>query len=268
RLDLAPGEIALIPRGMTFRIDCLQGPARGFVCENYGAPFRLPELGPLGANGLANPRDFLVPAAAFEDSEESVEWVVKSGGLWSVMLGRSPFDVVAWHGNYVPCKYDLARFNAMNSVTFDHPDPSIFTVLTAPSGLPGVANVDFVVFPPRWNVAEATFRPPWFHRNVMSEFVASISGVPEARAAAGYGAGTCHLHNGFAAHGPDVEVVERASTAELVPAREESLAIMFETRLPLRVTRAALRSPNLQADYDRNWDRLRRRFPAGGVAQG
>jgi homogentisate 1,2-dioxygenase len=260
RLDVAPGEIALIPRGMKCRVDGADGPSRGFVCENYGAHFRLPELGPIGANGLANARDFQVPVAAFEDSGDSVELVVKCGGLWATTLPHSPFDVVAWHGSYVPCKYDLLRFNAMNSVSYDHPDPSIFTVLTAPSGLPGIANVDFVIFPPRWNVAEDTFRPPFFHRNVMSEFVASIKGRPEARAG-DYSAGMCHIHNPFAAHGPDPGVVERASAAELAPRREEGLAIMFETRLPLRVSGAALSSPNLQADYDRNWDALRRHFP-------
>lgn len=259
-LDVAPGEIALIPRAVKFRVELLDDAARGFVCENYGAHFRLPELGPIGANGLANPRDFLSPVAAFEDRDVATELVVKfGGGLWMTALGHSPFDVVAWHGNCAPCKYDLARFNAMNSVSFDHPDPSIFTVLTSPSGLPGTANVDFVIFPPRWTVTDHTFRPPWFHRNVMSEYVAAIHGMPEARAG-GYPAGTSHLHNSLTPHGPDPAVVKRASTVDLGPTREESLVIMFETRLAFRPTKAALQSSALESHYDRIWDDLPKLF--------
>ncbi len=177
-LIAAPGEIAVVPRGVRFAVDLLEGHARGYVCENYGAPFRLPELGPIGANGLANPRDFLAPVAAFEDVEQPVQMVQKfQGQLWETALPWSPLDVVAWHGNLTPYKYDLARFNTINTVSFDHPDPSIFTVLTSPSEIPGTANCDFVIFPPRWMVAEHTFRPPWFHRNVMSEFMGLVQGA-------------------------------------------------------------------------------------------
>src|SRR5205823_2575753 len=181
-LEAAPGEIALVPRGMKFAVS-LSGPSRGYVCENYGPAFRLPELGPIGSQGLAQSRDFLAPVAAYEDKRGKCELVAKfQGGLWSTRLGHSPLDVVAWHGDYVPYKYDLARFMAINTVSFDHPDPSIFTVLTSPSGQPGVANCDFVVFPPRWLVAEDTFRPPWFHRNVMSELMGLIHGEYDAKA--------------------------------------------------------------------------------------
>ena len=168
----APGEIAVIQRGIRFRVELPDGPTRGYVCENYGSAFRLPERGPIGANGLANPRDFQSPVARYEDREGAFEIVTKfQGNLWAAPIGHSPLDVVAWHGNYVPYKYDLAAFNAIGTVSFDHPDPSIYTVLTSPSDLPGTANVDFVIFPPRWLVAEDTFRPPWFHRNAMSEFM-------------------------------------------------------------------------------------------------
>ena len=259
-LDVGTCEVALIPRGLKFRIEPADGAARGFVCENYGAPFRLPELGPIGSNGLANPRDWLAPVASFEDRDEGFEFLVKFGGaLWKSRLRHSPFDVVAWHGNYVPLKYDLARFNAMNTVTFDHADPSIFTVLHSPSASPGTGNADFAAFPPRWFVAEHTFRPPWFHRNAMSEFVAGIRGTPEARAR-GYIQGTCHLQNSWVAHGPDPDVFERASSADLKPVWEESFFIMFESHLPFRVTAAAQRSDSLVPDYDQNWDGIRRLF--------
>ena len=226
KLELDPGEICVIPRGMKFKVG-VDGPARGYVCENYGAHFRLPELGPIGAQGLAQKRDFLAPLAAFEARSGRCELVLKFlGGLWATELHHSPLDVVAWHGNYAPCKYDLARFMAVNTVTFDHSDPSIFTVLTSPSGEPGVANVDFVIFPPRWQVAEHTFRPPWFHRNVMSELMGLVRGEYEAKAE-GFLPGGISIHNCLQAHGPDVASFDKASAAELAPRRiENSLAFM------------------------------------------
>jgi homogentisate 1,2-dioxygenase len=254
RIDVAPGEIALIPRGIKFRAEPVDGFARGYVCENYGAPFRLPELGPIGSNGLANARDFLMPVAGFEDRDESVEVVVKfGGGLWRTLLDHSPLDVVAWHGNYAPCKYDLARFNTINTVSFDHPDPSIFTVLTSPSLRPGTANVDFVIFPPRWMVAEGTFRPPWFHRNVMSEFMGLVRGTYDAKTS-GFVPGGASLHPALSAHGPDVPAYERAAAADLVPHKiDATLAFMFETSGVLVPTATALESPALQRDYDDTW---------------
>ena len=205
RLEVAPGSVALVPRGVKFRVELLDGEARGYVAENYGAPFRLPELGPIGANGLANARDFETPVAAFEDRDEPTEVVQKYlGQLWTTTLDHSPLDVVAWHGNYAPCRYDLARFNAIGTVSFDHPDPSIFTVLTSPSNVPGRANADFVIFPPRWMVAEDTFRPPWFHRNVMSEAMGLIHGAYDAKAE-GFAPGGLSLHNLMSGHGPDLD---------------------------------------------------------------
>ena len=258
-LDVAPGEIALVPRGIKFAVALPDGHARGFVCENYGPHFRLPELGPIGANGLANPRDFLAPVAAFEDRDVPVECFIKFGGaLWATTIDHSPFDVVAWHGTFVPLKYDLARFMAVNAVVFDHPDPSIFTVLHAPSGLPGVANVDFVIFPPRWNVAEDTFRPPYFHRNVMAEFAASILGRPGSPGR--YAPGSCNIRSGMAAHGQDTQHFERASEVPDGPAREEGLGIMFEGRLPFCPTPQALAAPNRQRAFDRQWDGMPKRF--------
>ncbi|MCU1246206.1 MAG: hmgA [Acidobacteria bacterium] len=260
-LAVAPGEIALIPRGTKFRVELPDGVARGYVCENFGQPFRLPDLGPIGANGLANARDFLAPVAAYEEREGDFEVVAKFlGSLFSARLDHSPLDVVAWHGNYVPYKYDLARFNAINTVSFDHPDPSIFTVLTSPSEIAGTANADFVIFPPRWMVAEHTFRPPYFHRNVMSEYMGLIFGVYDAKAE-GFGPGGGSLHNCMSGHGPDAATFDAASAAQLQPRfLGDTLAFMFETRMVLRPTRYAMEGPILQRDYWRCWQGLRKNF--------
>ncbi len=254
RLDIRPGEIAVVPRGIRFRIELLDGAARGYVCENYGAYLRLPELGPIGSNGLANARDFLTPHAAFEESEPTEVVQKFMGALWSTMLDRSPFDVVAWHGNYVPYKYDLARFNTINTVSFDHVDPSIFTVLTSPSTTPGTANIDFVIFPPRWIVSEHTFRPPWFHRNVMNEYMGLIAGAYDAKAG-GFVPGGASLHNCHSAHGPDVASYTQAVAAELKPYKiENDLAFMFETCYVLVPTAFATTTASLQSDYDACWN--------------
>ena len=255
-LDIEPSEIACIPRGLRFRVE-LAGDtteARGYVCENHGAVFRLPDLGPIGSNGLANARDFLTPVAAFEVIDRPTRLVQKfQGKLFETKLSHSPFDVVAWHGNLAPFKYDLRRFNTIGTVSFDHPDPSIFTVLTSPTDTLGVANVDFVIFPPRWMVAEETFRPPWFHRNVMSEFMGLVHGEYDAKAD-GFVPGGASLHNAMSAHGPDVATTARAMTAALAPQKiDKTLAFMFETRLVITPTKAALESLSLQPDYDGCW---------------
>jgi homogentisate 1,2-dioxygenase len=252
RLDLSPGEVGLIPRGVRFRALLPDGRARGYVAENHGALFRLPELGPIGSNGLAAPRDFLTPVAAFEDAEGEVELVQKYlGSLWTTTLDHSPLDVVAWHGNLAPWKYDLARFNTMGTVSFDHPDPSIFTLLTSPSDMPGRANADFVIFPPRWMVAEDTFRPPWFHRNVMSECMGLIHGAYDAKAE-GFAPGGLSLHNLMSGHGPDVASWKAASEAELKPHKiDDTLAFMVESCWPFRPTRFAM--DRAQPDYDAAW---------------
>ena len=256
-----PGEIAVIPRGTKFRVELVGNEARGYVCENYGAPFRLPDLGPIGSNGLANPRDFLTPVAAFEDREGDFELVAKFGGrLWTARIGHSPLDVVAWHGNYAPYKYDLSKFNVINTVSFDHPDPSIFTVLTSPSDTPGTANCDFAIFPPRWMVAEDTFRPPYFHRNIMSEYMGLIYGAYDAKAE-GFVPGGGSLHNCMSGHGPDAVTFDAASRAKLEPHHiEDTLAFMFETRFVIRPTRFALETPLLQSDYSHCWRGLKRNF--------
>jgi homogentisate 1,2-dioxygenase len=258
RLEAAPGEIAVVPRGMKFKVE-IDGPVRGYLCENYGAHFRLPELGPIGSNGLAQKRDFLAPFASFEDRPGKCEVVAKFlGNLWASEYSHSPLDVVAWHGNLVPYKYDLARFMAINTVTFDHADPSIFTVLTSPSGphspMSGVANCDFVIFPPRWVVAEHTFRPPWFHRNVMSELMGLVLGVYDAKAE-GFLPGGVSIHNCMTAHGPDAASYERAVEKELKPEKlEDTLAFMWESRYVFRPTKAAMEAKELQKDYDKVWD--------------
>jgi homogentisate 1,2-dioxygenase len=251
RMTLAPGWVGLVPRGIRFRVE-VDGEARGYVAENHGTPFRLPDLGPIGSNGLANPRDFETPVAWFEDSDEPTEVVQKSlGSLWTTTLDHSPLDVVAWHGNYAPCRYELARFNTIGTISFDHPDPSIFTVLTSPSDIPGRANADFVIFPPRWMVAEDTFRPPWFHRNVMSEAMGLIHGAYDAKAE-GFAPGGLSLHNLMSGHGPDVDSWKKASGADLKPAKiENTLAFMVESCWPYRPTQFAL--DRAQPDYDQAW---------------
>jgi homogentisate 1,2-dioxygenase len=253
-LRVAPEQIAVIPRGVRFRVELPEGPARGYLCENYGALFRLPDLGPIGSNGLANPRDFEAPVAWYEDADAPFEIVQKFGGqLWTTTQPHSPFDVVAWHGNLAPYRYDLRRFNTMNTVSFDHPDPSIFTVLTSSSDTPGTANCDFVIFPPRWMVAEDTFRPPWFHRNVMSEFMGLIHGAYDAKQG-GFAPGGASLHNCMSGHGPDRASYEGAIRAELKPHRiENTMAFMFESRFVFTPTRFAIETPLCQLDYDDCW---------------
>ncbi|MFD5397040.1 homogentisate 1,2-dioxygenase [Streptomyces sp. NPDC127097] len=260
-LHAAPGEVALIPRGVRFRVELLDATARGYVCENYGRPFQLPDLGPIGANGLANARDFRAPVAAYEDVEGPVEVVNKfCGHLWTATYDHSPLDVVAWHGNHVPYVYDLHRFNVIGSISYDHPDPSIFTVLTSPSDTPGLAGVDFVVFAPRWLVGEDTFRPPYFHRNVMTEYMGLIEGAYDAKAE-GFVPGGGSLHNMMSAHGPDRETFDRASAAELRPQKiDDGLAFMFETRWPLTLTEQARDAGHLQRGYDDVWQGLQRHF--------
>ncbi len=260
-IDLRPGEIALIPRGMVFRADPAEGTARGYICENYGAAFRLPELGPIGSNGLANARDFIAPAAAFEVIDGPHEVIKKyAGDLWRAPLSHSPFDVVAWHGNLVPVKYDTANFMTIGSISFDHPDPSIFTVLTSPSDTPGTANCDFVIFPPRWLVAEDTFRPPWFHRNLMSEFMGLVHGQYDAKPE-GMRPGGASLHNSMVPHGPDAQAFSHASQMPLAPQKlDNTLAFMFESRYRFVPTAYALNSGTLDTDYSACWAPLQAHF--------
>lgn len=267
-LHAAPGEIAVVPRGMRFAVELLDDTARGYVCENYGHPLVLPERGPIGANGLANERDFLAPVAAYENNDAPWQIVAKfCGGLHVADIDHCPLDVVAWTGNSVPYKYDLARFNTMGSISFDHPDPSIFTVLTSPSATPGTANVDFVIFPPRWLVAEGTFRPPWFHRNIMSEFMGLIHGQYDAKEA-GFEPGGASLHNCFSPHGPEAAVVEKAEASDLAPQKlDDTLAFMFESRYVIAPTRWALESAARQAGYIDCWDGLQRRFDGTQAAK-
>ena len=259
---IEPGEIAVIPRGVKLRVELVDGPARGYLCENYAGAFSLPERGPIGANCLANPRDFLTPVAAYEDSDTPSRLYVKWGGvLWSTKIDHSPLDVVAWHGNYAPYKYDLRRYSPVGPVLYDHADPSIFTVLTSPSETPGTANIDFVIFPDRWLVAENTFRPPWYHMNVMSEFMGLIYGQYDAKTGGGFVPGGISLHNCMLPHGPDQDSFEKASNVELKPHRlQGTMAFMFESRCPQRVTAFAANSDYLQSDYGLYGKKLQKLF--------
>jgi len=260
-IDLEPQEIAILPRGLVYRVEVLEGPCRGFVCENYGQKFELPARGPIGANALANPRDFKAPVAAFEDREVPSTLTIKwCGQFHETKIGQSPLDVVAWHGNYAPYKYDLKTYCPVGAILFDHPDPSIFTVLTAPSGVPGTANIDFVLFRDRWMVAENTFRPPWYHKNIMSELMGNIYGQYDAKPQ-GFVPGGMSLHNMMLPHGPDKNAFEGASNSNLGPHKlENTMSFMFETRFPQHLTKfAALEAP-LQDDYIDCWVDLEKKF--------
>lgn len=263
-IELAPGEVGLVPRGVTFKVTLPEGPVRGYVCENYGAPFRLPELGPIGSNGLANARDFQSPVAYAEQGGGPYQIIKRFGGkLWSAQLDHTPFNVVAWHGNLAPWKYDTANFMVIGSISFDHPDPSIFTVLTSPSDLTGTANCDFVIFPPRWLVAEDTFRPPWYHRNFMSEFMGLVYGQYDAKPE-GFKPGGASLHNSMVPHGPDEDSFEHASNRTLAPQKlDGTLAFMFESRYRFVPTAFAMRDSSSGGTLDKNyldcWQGLRDR---------
>lgn len=260
-LEIEPEEIAVIPRGMKFRVELLDSNASGYLCENHGSPLRIPDLGPIGSNGLANPRDFLAPVAAYEDIDQATTLVQKFlGEFWACQLSHSPLNVVAWHGNSVPYKYDLRRFNTIGTVSYDHPDPSIFTVLTSPSAITGQANADFVIFPPRWMVAEKTFRPPWFHRNLMNEFMGLIRGEYDAKAG-GFVPGGASLHNVMSAHGPDAKTFINASATELQPQKiERTMAFMIETHAVIRPSQYAMKCSQLQANYDDCWADMPKTF--------
>jgi homogentisate 1,2-dioxygenase len=260
-IALEPLEIAIIPRGMLFSVKLVDGPARGFVCENYGAKFDLPGRGPIGANCLANPRDFKTPVARYEDRDCDGRVIVKWCGVFhETRIGHSPLDVVAWHGNYAPCKYDLRTFSPVGAISFDHPDPSIFTVLTAPSGVEGTANIDFVIFPERWLPAEDTFRPPWYHKNIMSELMGNIYGIYDAKPK-GFVPGGMSLHNMMLPHGPDHTAFEKASNEPMVPVKlTKTMSFMFETRFPQHLTAFAAHEAPLQNDYVDCWDGLEKKF--------
>ncbi|MEM9012383.1 MAG: homogentisate 1,2-dioxygenase [Pseudomonadota bacterium] len=260
-IDLEPLEIAILPRGMVYRVEVPDGEARGFVCENYGAKFTLPGRGPIGANCLANPRDFKTPVAAFEEKETPCRLTIKWCGDFHVTeIGHSPLDVVAWHGNYAPFKYDLRTYSPVGAIHFDHPDPSIFTVLTAPTAEEGTANIDFVIFPPRWLPQEDTFRPPWYHKNLMSELMGNIYGQYDAKPQ-GFVPGGISLHNCMLPHGPDREAFEKATTGELAPVKlDNTMSFMFETRFPQQLTEFAANEAPLQDDYVDCWNGLEKKF--------
>jgi len=265
-LELAPLEIGVISRGIRFRVELLDQSARGYVAENFGAPLRLPDLGPIGSNSLANARDFLYPVAAYEDVQGKFELVTKfQRQLWSAEIDHSPLDVVAWHGNHAPYKYDLTRFNTIGSISYDHPDPSIFTVLTSTSDTPGTANMDFAIFPPRWLVAEHTFRPPWFHRNVASEFMGLITGIYDAKEGGktgGFVPGGASLHNCMSGHGPDAASYEKAVAIDTTKPQHvtDTMAFMFETRAVISPTKQAMEAKELQPDYWQCWQGIKKHF--------
>lgn len=260
-LEISPGMIGVIPQGIKFKLELLETYAAGYLCENKGRPFTLPQLGFMGANALANPRHFLYPKAKYEESKGSVEIICKyQQRCWQTTSDHSPLNVVAWHGNYAPYSYDLSLFNTINTVSFDHPDPSIFTVLTSESEFPAVANLDFVIFPDRWMVAEHTFRPPYFHRNVMSELMGLIIGTYDAKES-GFSVGGVSIHNAMTPHGPDTKSYEKAITEPLKPERyQHTLAFMLESREPWLVTDKAFNHQARQLDYASCWNDLIPKF--------
>ena len=257
KMTIQPGHIAVIPKGIVFKMDVSTAEARGYLCENLASPFVLPQLGPIGSNGLANPRHFLYPTACYEDVSVPIDIIAKfQKKYWIAKKSSTPLNVVAWQGNYAPYCYDLNLFNVINTVSFDHPDPSIFTVLTSESALPGVANLDFVIFPPRWMVAEHTFRPPYFHRNIMSEFMGLIRGEYDAKQQ-GFEIGGISIHNSFTAHGPDAGSFLKASQGKLGPEKYvNTLAFMFESSENWLIGKKAIGSPNRQLNYQTCWSGL------------
>eukprot|EP01121_Diplochlamys_sp_Union-15-3_P017496 TRINITY_DN6165_c0_g2_i4.p1 TRINITY_DN6165_c0_g2~~TRINITY_DN6165_c0_g2_i4.p1 ORF type:complete len:297 (-),score=52.12 TRINITY_DN6165_c0_g2_i4:31-921(-) len=259
-LEVKPGEIAVIQRGILFSVKLLEGKARGYMVEVFDGHFVLPDLGPIGANGLANPRDFLTPVAAYEDRKCDFTVVNKFQGLlFKAKKNFSPFNVVAWHGNYAPYKYNLDHFCTVNSVSFDHMDPSIFTVLTCPTVNPGTACIDFVIFPGRWVVQEHTFRPPYYHRNCMSEFMGLIRGVYDAKEE-GFTSGGASLHSCMTPHGPDAGTFEKASNAELKPIKlDDTMAFMFESSYLFQITPYA-QNNLVQKNYYQCWQGLKNHF--------
>lgn len=260
-LEIGPGKIAVIPRGVYFKLEVLEHTAQGYLCENGGSPLTLPELGLIGSNGLAHPRHFIYPDAAFETSPNKVHLICKyQQQLWIAQSNHSPLNVVAWHGNYAPYSYDLSLFNTINTVSFDHLDPSIFTVLTSASDNPGMAHFDFVIFPPRWMVAEHTFRPPYYHRNVMNELMGLIQGEYDAKKS-GFLVGGVSIHNCMTAHGPDEPAFEQATHAELKPERYvNTLAFMFESKNPWLVTQQSLDHASRERNYSACWQALKPHF--------
>lgn len=262
-IDAAPGEIVVLPRGLKYKVHLTSDEkARGYICENYGGAFTVPERGPIGANCMANPRDFLSPVAAYEQKDGTAHRVTVKwcGQFHACEIGHSPLDVVAWHGNYAPYKYNLRHYSPVGPIRNDHADPSIFTVLTAPSGEPGTANIDFVIFPPRWLVAEDSFRPPWYHMNIMSEFMGLIEGVYDAKPE-GFVPGGMSIHNMMLPHGPDADAFYAASLKDLAPEKlDNTIAFMFETRFPQQLTTYAAGLDTLQVKYPDVWKPLRNHF--------
>jgi homogentisate 1,2-dioxygenase len=265
-LRVRPGELAIMPRGIKFSVELPDGASRGVVLELYGNGFRLPERGPIGANGLADERHFLAPVAAYEDRAcPGYEVLVKHGGqLFRATIDHVPYDVVAWHGNHVPCKYDLAHFNAMGSVSFDHPDPSILTVLTCPLDDHGNNMADVLVFSGRWEVAEHTFRPPYYHRNVATEF-SYIVALPEPYS--GFEKGAYFLSPSMTPHGISGRAHRQALEADDAPRRlpDGSIWVMFETALGLRLTPWAMASGNRDDAYHELWTDMPATFSPPGT---
>lgn len=261
KLRIKPGQIAVLPRGISVKISTDDEISKGYLCENYGSKFNISEKGIIGANCLANPRDFKIPVAAYEELENNHSSILKwCGSFYKTEIKHSPLDVVAWHGNYTPYLYNLNNFSPIGSTNFDHPDPSIYSVLTSKSETLGTSNIDFIVFPERWSVAENTFRPPWYHKNIMSEFMGLIYGEYDARPN-GFFPGGISLHNMMLPHGPDYETFQKASNEDLKPHKfENSLAFMFETRYPQHVTKFASVSNGLQKNYIDCWRDIEKNF--------
>ena len=262
RLSVKPREIAVIPRGIVFSVN---GNGRGYVLEIYKGHFVLPELGPIGSNGLANARDVQYPVAwteaPFSKGTPATLYNKFGSRLWHKSITTTPFNVVAWHGNYLPFKYDLKNFCAVNSVTYDHLDPSIYTVLTCAGDEPGTALCDFVIFPPRWMSTDSnTFRPPWFHRNTMTEFMGLIQGGYDAKK--GFEAGGASLHSCMTPHGPDAVTYDKAvaDPCDKPTYFSGGLAFMFETSHMLRLSKYALDHACRDVDYSKCWEQLPDRF--------
>ncbi|KAH9874017.1 hypothetical protein IAQ61_004645 [Plenodomus lingam] len=276
KIFLQPGEICVIQRGIRFCMNLAPDTkvARGYITEVWGSMWELPDLGPLGGHGLANPRDFLYPVAAIDDNLH-VDWQIVNkinGELVAIQQDHSPFDLVAWHGNVVPYKYDLTKFSSQNSTSIDHTDPSIFTVLTAKSRDPLTPLADFLWFGPRWDVATNTFRLPYFHRNSASEFLACLYGQGLGRSD-DFQPGGGSFEGGHTPHGGFHEGYQhgmRIHESQPEKILTEQLTIMIESSRLFLWTEWARKGCGVIDEHGTNykvWEALPDRFSANKRAQ-
>lgn len=257
-LEVEPGEVLLLPRGLRVSILVPDGEAQGYAAEIFAGHFQLPERGPIGANGLVDERHFRGPTPYYEDRlAPGFRMTHKFGGALSeATQDHSPFDVVGWHGAYLPLAYRFSAFSPVSNTAFDHTDPSAFTVLSAALDEEGANALDLVVFPARWDPTEHTFKPPYFHRNVTTE----INGIIEDPSLnAPFTTGMVFVTPSMTPHGVRAGAVERflAKSDEAADrptkSSSKSLWFQFETALHFHRTEWAKRTDLAKEDWPDVW---------------